>query len=228
MIDHLKRLTDGIVNRTISSADIFGSYPEIYNALQELSPEQFEKSWQEEFTHARAAYRHLVHPNKHEVVDGTKVINAAKRLRPVLDHFIGPNPSTPKGAIHFNFTSIQGDQHVGDKITVSGNVTGSAVGSHASLKARNIGTQIQQSGLDNELKQKFAEAAEELAKLNIEEGDKDDAADDLKKLTEEFEKPTKDGSRITKIWNRIKAVAPTVATILASAVSVGKILGAVS
>ena len=113
---------------------------------------------------------------------------------------------------------------MGDKINIGGNVTGSAVGSNASLKARDIVTQLQQSGLDADLKQKVAEAAEALAKLNISEGDKSDAADDLTKLKAELEKPTMDEGRIQKIWNRIKAVAPTVASILASAATITKLL----
>ncbi len=121
----------------------------------------------------------------------------------------------------------KGDQHVGDKISIGGDVTGSAVGSDASLKARDIITQVQKSGLDNDLKQKFTEAAEALANLNIAEGDKSDAADDLAKLKAELEKPAKDEGRIQKIWNRIKDIAPTVASILASAVSIGKIAGVV-
>ncbi len=117
---------------------------------------------------------------------------------------------------------------MGDKISIGGNVTGSAVGSHASLKTRDIITQVQRSGMDGDLKQKFIDAAESLANLNIAEDDKSDAADDLAKLKAELEKPTKDEGRIAKIWNRIKAVAPTVAYILASAASIGKIVGVVA
>lgn len=224
MIDHLKSLTDGILNRRIASGDLFGLPQEIYSALVELSPEQFEAHWQGEFTHARSAFRRLVHPNKHEVITGEKIHNAAKRLRPVLDHYLGPKPTVPQPTAHFTFNMIEGDNHMGDKINIGGNVTGSAVGSNASLKARDIVTQIQQSGLDADLKQKFAEAAEALASLNISEGDKEDAADDMKKLKDELEKPTKDEGRIQKIWNRIEDVAPTVASILSSAATIGKLL----
>ena len=39
MIDHLKSLTDGIVNRTVASGDLFGLTPEIYSTLEDLSLE---------------------------------------------------------------------------------------------------------------------------------------------------------------------------------------------
>ena len=74
----------------------------------------------------------------------------------------------------------------------------------------------------------MADAAEALANLNIDDGDKSDAADDLAKLKAELEKPTKDEGRIQKIWNRIKDIAPTVASILASAASIGKLVGVVT
>jgi hypothetical protein len=110
------------------------------------------------------------------------------------------------------------------KINISGNVTGSAIGSAASLKARDIITQIRQSGLDDEFKQKFAEAAEVLANLTLDEGDKSDAADDLKKLQEEMEKSPKDEGRIRKVWNRINVTCASVASILASAMTLAQIL----
>jgi hypothetical protein len=138
---------------------------------------------------------------------------------------IGDSARVEAGSIN---STHNGDVHVGDKINIGGNVTGSAVGSNASLKARDIVTQIQQSGvLDADLKRTVVAAAEALANLNIDEGDKSDAADDLAKLKSELEKPTKDEGRIQKIWNRINDMAPTVASILASAVTIGKIVGVV-
>ena len=58
-------------------------------------------------------------------------------------------------AEYYGITIVK-EQIMGDKISIGGNVTGSAVGSKASLKARDIVTQIQQSGLDQDLKLKFA------------------------------------------------------------------------
>ena len=62
---------------------------------------------------------------------------------------IGDGARVEAGSIN---PSHNGDIHVGDKINIGGNVAGSAVGSNASLKARDIATQIQQSGvLDEDL-----------------------------------------------------------------------------
>jgi len=138
---------------------------------------------------------------------------------------IGGGASVTAGSIS---SFHEGDNHMGDTIGIGGDVTGSAVGSHASLKARDIITAVNKSQvIDDDLKQKLAAAAETLVNLQIPEGDKTDAADDLAKLTTELDKPQKDEGRIRKIWNRIKAVAPTVAAILASAVSLGKIVGVI-
>jgi hypothetical protein len=113
----------------------------------------------------------------------------------------------------------------GDNISIGGNVTGSAVGSHASVKARDIVTQIQRSGLlGDDIGQAFARAAEELDKLKLAEGEKEDIADDLAKLKKELEKQTKDGDRIKTIWGRINGIASTVAAALSAAASIGKIV----
>ena len=78
MIDHLKKLTDGIVNRTITGADLFSSHPEMYRALQELSPDQFDEPHRVEFTLARAAFARLSKPNPHEVITGENVNQCGK------------------------------------------------------------------------------------------------------------------------------------------------------
>jgi hypothetical protein len=135
---------------------------------------------------------------------------------------IGDGARVEAGSIN---SSHNGDVHVGDKINIGGNVAGSAVGSHANLKARDIVMQIQQSGiLSDDLKQAFAKAAEALEALKAPEGTKEDVIDDMTKLKKELENPTKDEGRIRTIWNRIKEVAPTVASILASAASIGKLV----
>jgi hypothetical protein len=220
MIDHLKSLTDGIVNRTVTGGDLFLAHPQIYRELQSLSPDQFAEPHRVEFTLVHGVFARLSNPNPHEVITGEKVIAAAKRLRPLLKHYLGSKPTAPLGAPHFTFNTIEGDNHVGDKINIGGNVASSAVGSNASLKARNIITQVQQSGLDADLKQKFAEAAATLVNLNISEGAKEDAADDLAKLKNEMEKPAKDEGRIKTIWDRINSAA----SILASGATIGKIV----
>jgi molybdopterin converting factor small subunit len=225
MIDHLKDMVDSIVNRTIESRDMFTLHKEIYRELEKLSPDEFEESHRREFALARAGIERLSNLNKHETLNIQMVTTAAIRLRSVLDHYRGPKPTPPQGTTHVNFNTIQGDQHVGDKINIGGNVTGSAVGSHAKLKARDIVTQIQQSGLLGEdIGQAFAKAAEELEKAQISEGDKEDVADYLEKLKKELEKQTKDEGRIKTIWDRINGIASTVATALSAAASIGQIV----
>ncbi len=114
--------------------------------------------------------------------------------------------------------------HSGEIISIGGDVIGSAVGTHSSLKVRDIITKIQKSAMDTDLKEKFAAAAEELLNLKINEADKSDAADDLIKLQVELEKPTKDEGRIQKIWNRIEDMVPTIASILASTATLAKVV----
>lgn len=135
---------------------------------------------------------------------------------------IGPGARVDAGSINHNQI---GEQVMGDKINIGGNVTGSAVGSHASVKARDIVTQIQQSGvLGDDIGQAFAKAAEELDKLKLGEGDKDDVVGELEKLKKELEKQTKDEKRIKTIWDRINGLASTVASALSAAASIGKIV----
>jgi hypothetical protein len=141
---------------------------------------------------------------------------------PIAGCAIGDDATVEVGNI---LAHQEGDHHMRDKISIGGDAIGSAVGTNASVKARDIITQLQKTSLDTDLKQKVAEALEELNKLKIDEGDKIDVADDVEKLTKELDNPAKDESRIKKIWNRIQGVAPTVAAILAGAASLGKILG---
>ena len=48
-----------------------------------------------EFALARAGFERLSNLNKHETLTAQKVIAAAERLRPVLNHYLGPNPTAP-------------------------------------------------------------------------------------------------------------------------------------
>ena len=52
------------------------------------------------------------------------------------------------------------------------------------------------------------------------ETDKDDAADDLGKLAEEVTKPEPQPSRVKRLFENIKELAPSVASILESAVKI--------
>jgi hypothetical protein len=118
----------------------------------------------------------------------------------------------------------EGDQIMGDKIHVGGNAIGSAIGRRASVKANDIIAQVQQSGMDNDLKEKLAKAAEIIDALEVSEDDKADATDNLAKLSEEMQKEKPEPSRIRRLWNGIKEIAPTAASLLASAVSIAKLL----
>jgi hypothetical protein len=246
MIAHLKDLTDKILAHKLEGRDIFGSYPEIYRELQRLSPEQFEASKRCDFMLARAAFEHLVNPNKHEVITGSKVCDAARKLRPVLDHYLGDAPPAQLTTNNYTFnngpvagcafgdgTTVkadqflshrEGDHHMGDKIHIGGNAIGSAIGRRASVQANDIIAQVQQSGIDDDLKEKLAKAAEMIESLEISEDDKADATDNLSKLSEEMQKPTPEPSRVRRLWYGIKEIAPTVASLLASAVSIAKLV----
>jgi hypothetical protein len=153
---------------------------------------------------------------------GARVTGSAQMINNYTACAIGPNSVVGPSTI----TSLNtGSQQMGDKTHIGGDVTNSAVGSSARLKARDIVANIHKTGLDDDTKQIFAQAAQLLANLELEEGDRSDASDDLGKLASELDKPTRDEGRIQKIWARIQSVAPTVASILASAVSIGKLTG---
>lgn len=80
--------------------------------------------------------------------------------------------------------------------------------------------------VEGDIKQKLKEAREAIENAKDLSGtDKKDAIDQLNNLTAELEKPEKDESRVKRYWNRIKEVAPTGASILASAASLAKLLG---
>lgn len=153
------------------------------------------------------------------------------REKPITNHFHGPATGLAIGdgaTVNINGSSIaSGENQMGDNINIGGDVTGSAVGSQASLKARDIFTAVKKSTeMDEDLRQKLTAAAKELLTIELAECDKSDAADDLAKLTAELDKPNKDEGRIVRLWRQIKEVAPTVASILSSAASLGKILDA--
>lgn len=143
-------------------------------------------------------------------------------------HFHGPATAIAIGGGTVNISSSSiacGENQMGDNINIGGDVTGSAVGSQASLKARDIFTAVKKSTeMDDDLRQKLTAAANELLTIDLAESDKSDAIDDLAKLTAELDKPNKDEGRIVRLWRQVKEVAPTVASILSSAASLEKIL----
>src|SRR5665213_1759594 len=100
-----------------------------------------------------------------------------------------------------------GSNHMGDKISIGGDVTGGAVGSHAKVRARDITSYKQVVGglgLEGDLTRKLVEARELLETLGLAEDDKNDAADDLGKLAEELQKPVQEPGRVQRLWNQIK------------------------
>ena len=118
---------------------------------------------------------------------------------------------------------------MGDRTTINGDVTNAAVGTGASVNARDIMSfkhaVDQCSGLDDALRQKLNEARELLDELDCPQQDKNDAADDLGKLTDELDKESPAPSRIVRYWNRLQEIVPTVAAVLKSVESVKKLLG---
>jgi hypothetical protein len=122
-----------------------------------------------------------------------------------------------------------GGGNMGNRTEIHGDAIGSAFDS-GTVNARDIlvykNAVDGSARLDNDIKQKLKEAREAIENAkDLSDADKADAVDELNKLTAELEKPEKDESRVQRYWNRIKGVAPTVASILASAASLGKILG---
>jgi hypothetical protein len=82
----------------------------------------------------------------------------------------------------------------------------------------------QADGLDPELKRVLVEARQQLESGDLTGADKDDAADDLGKLTEEVTKPEPQPSRIKRLFDGIKQLAPDAASILSSAAKIGELI----
>ena len=128
-----------------------------------------------------------------------------------------------------NFSLFEGDPHMGDKISIGGNVSGSAIGTGASAVVRDI--VAFQNMVDNstrltpDLKGTLKEARELVEKSLLGEDDKKDLLDDLGKLTDEMEKSTPEPGRVQRFFGRIKEIAPTVASILSSTATIAKVVG---
>lgn len=120
---------------------------------------------------------------------------------------------------------IGGNVQMGDNFHVNGNVTGSAIGSGATVNARDITAynQLIETGIaDDSLRSVLKQAREELERAELSDTDKGDAADELGKITEELQKPKPNGGRIQRAWTTIQGIVATVATILASAETIRK------
>jgi hypothetical protein len=116
---------------------------------------------------------------------------------------------------------------MGDKQHIGGDVIGSAVGSGASVTARDITVykeRIDRSpSLAEDVKAKLKEAREAVEKAGLSESDKADLLDDLGKLTGELEKPGRDASRVQRFLNRIMEVSSSVGEIISSAASISRL-----
>jgi hypothetical protein len=127
---------------------------------------------------------------------------------------------------HSNATAT-GATSMDDKIHIGGDVTGSAVGSHARFKARDVVSYknaVDNTSMDDDVKAFLKQTAEAIERASLSEDDAEDAGDALAKLTAELEKPEKNASRVARLWGNIKAIVPTVSSLLAGAASVAKII----
>ncbi|MHC4620693.1 MAG: pentapeptide repeat-containing protein [Planctomycetota bacterium] len=123
--------------------------------------------------------------------------------------------------------SEEGGQQVGN-IDIHGDVTGGAVGAGTTVKARDITVYKQtienSQALDPALKDKLIEARDAIEKLKLPQAEKEDVADQLGNLTTEMQKRKPKARLVSRFLNRIKEIAPTVATILQTAETIAKYL----
>ena len=105
-----------------------------------------------------------------------------------------------------------------------GHFQGCSFGDHNSL-TNYFGVVDKLGTVEEDIKLKLKEAREAIEHSDLPHDDKADAVEQLNNLTAELEKPEKDDGRVQRYWNRIKEVAPTGASILASAASLAKLLG---
>jgi hypothetical protein len=107
-------------------------------------------------------------------------------------------------------------------------VVGSNVGDNNTLQARDINAFInavdQADGLDPEVRRVLVTARKALESGDLTGTDKDDAADDLGKLTDEITKPEPQPGRVKRLFDGIKQLAPDVASILSSAAKIGELI----
>lgn len=129
-----------------------------------------------------------------------------------------------------NFVFNYGEQHMGDKFHLkNNNIAGSAIGAGAIAVVGNITayqTLVDQSTkLDNDVKSKLKQARDAIEQAGLNAADKKDVLDDLGKLTDEMGQNAPEAGRVQRLWKRIKEIAPAASTILAAAVSIGKLIG---
>jgi hypothetical protein len=148
-------------------------------------------------------------------------------LKEAILHLLGRLP----GSETTNNTHVQIGEIVMQKNIVHGDNIGGVVGSGV-VNARDIAvykSHIDAShALDTETKHGLLEARKELEAQKMSVADKHDVADSLGKLTSELEKPEKDAGLVKRFFQRIKEVAPTVATVLGSIKTVADLVKAVA
>ena len=78
--------------------------------------------------------------------------------------------------------------------------------------------------LDDSTKKQLQEARSKLEQLELSENDKDDATDDLQKLTSELENKQPNPSRVSRLFRSINDIAPEIANIIKLADSIKNLL----
>jgi len=139
------------------------------------------------------------------------------------------NPQEP--TLHFppfiiNITDTSQTVH-GDRIEVQGDVIGSALGHGADSKSRDINIYkqaVDRSAIELEVKTALMEARAALEHTELSQDEKNDAIDDLNKLTQELGSGTPKPNRVQRFLSRIKEIAPLAASILESTASITKFL----
>jgi hypothetical protein len=129
--------------------------------------------------------------------------------------------------LHLSEVSMDGNNKSQGNVTV-GNISGSTVGSLGAARDIKIfANNVDSSDLSEELKRELKEARKILEGLALAQQDKDDVADDLAKLTAELGQPEaqRQPSRIQRYWERIRSIAPSVASALSIAASIAKLTG---
>jgi hypothetical protein len=105
-----------------------------------------------------------------------------------------------------------------------GSFTGCQFGDHNS-QTNYFSIVDQLTAVPDDDKQKLKQAREAIEQGPFSEGDKRDLVENLVKLTEELNKPKQEAGLVRRFCDRIKQVAPTVASILGAAASIQKLLG---
>jgi hypothetical protein len=128
--------------------------------------------------------------------------------------------------IHVSEASMDHNKKTESNITV-GNITGSAIGAIGTARDINVFAALVDSSstMNQELKNELKIARAELEKASLPPEDKGDVAQNLDNLTDELNKPEaeRNPSRVRRFLERIKDVAPPIASILSIAASIARL-----